>query len=85
MACQPRVCMHMRNTKYCIVEVPFKQILNVKQYPFLKHFIHYKIAGALTSLFAPCMECCGDASCLCIPIDREESNVRKDKRITMVQ
>ena len=21
MACQPRVCMRMRNTKYCIVEV----------------------------------------------------------------
>ena len=42
-------------------------------------------AGALTSLFTLCMECCGDASCLHIPIDREESNVRKDKRITMVQ
>ena len=42
-------------------------------------------AGALTSLFTPCMECCGDASCLRIPIDREESNVRKDKRITMAQ
>ena len=27
MACQPRVCMHMRNTKYCIVEVPSKQAL----------------------------------------------------------
>ena len=25
MACQPRVCMRMRNTKYCIVEVPSKQ------------------------------------------------------------
>ena len=24
-ACQPRVCMRMRNTKYCIVEVPSKQ------------------------------------------------------------
>ena len=31
------------------------------------------------------MECCGDASCLRIPIDREESNVRKDKGITMAQ
>ena len=40
---------------------------------------------ALTSLFTPCMECYGDASCLRIPIDREESNVRKDKRITMAQ
>ena len=34
-----------------------------------------KTAGTLTSLFTPCMECCGDASCLRIPIDRE---VRKD-------
>ena len=61
--------------------------LTVKQCPliFLKRFIHYKTAGALTSLFTPCMECCGDASCLRIPIDREESNVRKDKRITMAQ
>ena len=25
MACQPRVCMRMRNTKYCIVEVPSKR------------------------------------------------------------
>ena len=84
--------MRMRNTKYCIVEVPSKQALinlvldeNVKQYLFLNRFIHYKTAGALTSLFAPCMECCGDASCLRIPIDREESNVRKDKGITMAQ
>ena len=68
--------MRMRNTKYCIVEVHSKRAfinlvldLNVKQYPFLKHFIHYKTAGALTSLFTPCMECCDDASCLRIPID----------------
>ena len=46
MACQPHVCMRMRNTKYCIVEVPSKRAfinlvldLNVKQYPFLKRFI----------------------------------------------
>ena len=91
MACQPRVCMRMRNTKYCIVEVASKRAFinlfldkNVKQYPFLKRFIHNKTAGALTFLFAPCMECC-DTSCLRIPIDREESNVRKDKRITMAQ
>ena len=25
MACQPRVCMRMRNTKYCIVEVASKR------------------------------------------------------------
>ena len=25
MACHPRVCMRMRITKYCIVEVPSKQ------------------------------------------------------------
>ena len=25
------------------------------------------------------MECCGHANCLCISINREESNVRKDK------
>ena len=92
MACQRRVCMCMRNTKYCIVEVASRQAFinlvlyeNVKQYPFLRHFIHNKTAGALTFLFAPCMECCGDASFLRIPIDREESNVRKDKRITMAQ
>ena len=84
--------MRMRNTNYCIVEVASKQPFinlvldkNVKQYPFLKRFIHNKTAGALTFLFAPCMECCGDASCLRIPINREESNVRKDKRITMAQ
>ena len=47
--------------------------------------VHYKTAGTLTSLFTPCMECCGNASCLHIPINREESNVRKDKRITMAQ
>ena len=90
MACQPRVCMRMRNTKYCIVEVSSKRafinlVLERKEYPFLKRFICYKTAGALTSLFAPCMECCDDASCLRIPIDREESNVRKDKRITLAQ
>ena len=92
MACKPRVCMRMCNAKYCIVEVTSKQVFvnlvldeNVKQYPFLKRFIHYKTAGALIFLFAPCMECCGDASCLRIPIDREESSVRKDKRITMAQ
>ena len=33
----------------------------------------------------PGMECCGHANCLCIPIDREESNERKDKRITIAQ
>ena len=85
MACQPRVCMRMRNTKYCIVEVPSKQafIKSCSRLKRLKRFIHYKTAGALTSLFALCMECCGDASCLRIPIDREENNVRKDKGITM--
>ena len=25
MECQPRVCMRMRNTKYCIVEVASKR------------------------------------------------------------
>ena len=73
MACQPHMCMRMRNTKYCIVEVPSKRafinLVLVKQYPFLKRFIHYKTAGALTSLFTPCMECCDDASCLRIPMD----------------
>ena len=38
MACQPRVCMHMRNTKYCIVEVASKQafinLVNRKTTPF---------------------------------------------------
>ena len=94
MAYQPCVCMRMRTTKYCIVEVASKRAFinlvldeTIIQYPliFLKHFVHYKTAGALTSLFTPCMECCGDTSCLRIPIDREESNARKDKRITMVQ
>ena len=51
----------------------------------LLHFIHYKTAGALTFLFTPCMECCGHVNCLWISIDWQESNVRKDKRITMVQ
>ena len=77
MACQPRVCMRMRNTKYCIVELPSKRAfinlvcsrLKHKHYPFLKRFIHFKTAGALTSLFAPCMECCDDANCSRIPID----------------
>ena len=27
MACQPHVCMRMRNTKYCTVEVASKQTL----------------------------------------------------------
>ena len=47
MACQPRVCMRMCNTKYCIVEVASKQAFinlfldkNVKQYPFLKRFLY---------------------------------------------
>ena len=31
-------------------------------------------------LFILCMECCGYANCLRIPVDREESNKRKDKR-----
>ena len=30
-------------------------------------------------LFTPCMECCGHINCLRIPINREESNERKDK------
>ena len=46
---------------------------------------NYKIAGALLYLFTPCMECCGHANCLCISFDREYSNERKDKRITMAQ
>ena len=67
--------MHMRNTKYCTVEVASKQKLvldlTVKQYHliFLKRFIHYKTAGALTFLFTLCMECCGHANCLRIPIN----------------
>ena len=85
--------MRMRNTKYCTVEVDSKQILsssrlNRKTIPLdipEVFFIHYKTAGTLASLFTPCMECCGHANCLRIPIDREESNVRKDKRITMAQ
>ena len=36
-------------------------------------------------LFTLHMECCGYANYLHIPIDREESNEMKDKRITMVQ
>ena len=79
--------------KYYTVEVASKQTLTVKQYPLIflkrfyaiKRFIRYKTAGTLTFLFTLCMECCGDASCLRIPINREESNVRKDKRITMAQ
>ena len=92
MVCQPRVCMRMRNTKYFTLEVASKQAsisfvldYTVKHHPliFLKHLIHYKTAGALLFLFTPCMECC---NCLRIPlIDREESNVRKHKRITMAQ
>ena len=31
-------------------------------------------------LFTPYMECCGLANCLCIPIDREEGNKRKNSR-----
>ena len=46
---------------------------------------NYKIAGALLYLFTPCMESCGHANSLRIPFDREESNERKDKRITMAQ
>ena len=84
---QTNVCMHMRNT---IVEVASKRAcsrLSRKTIPLdiLKRFIHHKTAGALTSLFTLCMECCGDASYLRIPIDREESTVRKDKGITMAQ
>ena len=47
--------------------------------------VHYKTAGALPFLFTKCMECCGHVTCLRIPIDREESNVRNDKSITMAQ
>ena len=54
-------------------------------FKFLNFLIILKTAGALISLFVPCMECCGDASCLRIPIDREESNGRKHKGITMAQ
>ena len=39
----------------------------------------YTHVAYITSLFALCMECCGDTSCLRIPIDREESNVRRTK------
>ena len=54
----------------------FKQLL-LRMYmtTFLKGLINYKTAGA--------HECCGHTNCLGIPIDREESNERKDKRITM--
>ena len=82
MECQLRVCMHMLDTKQAFIN-----LVNRKTIPLdiPERFIHYKTTGALTSLFTPCMECCGDTSCLRIPIDREESNVRKDKRITMAQ
>ena len=36
MACHPRVCMRMRNTKYCIVEVPSKQAFISKSCSRLK-------------------------------------------------
>ena len=45
---------------------------------FSTNSLHYKTACTLTSLFTPCMECCGDANSLRIPMDREESNL-KDK------
>ena len=31
-------------------------------------------------LFTPCMERCGHTNCLCIPIDREESNEGRLKK-----
>ena len=36
MACQPRVCMRMCNTKYCIVEVPSKRAFILKSCSRLK-------------------------------------------------
>ena len=54
---------------------------------FYEAIYNYKTAGAhyCTCLYLE-LECCGHANCLCIPFsDREESNERKDKRITMVQ
>ena len=36
-------------------------------------------------LLTPCMECCGHTNCLHIPMDNEESNEGKDKRIIMAQ
>ena len=67
---------------YCTLEVAFKlpsiNLVQEKQYPliFLKRLIHYKTTGASTFLFTPCMECCGHANCLCIPIDREERKTK---------
>ena len=62
--------------------------LQPRAFGLLNHLVPLVLAsnyyvGSLTYLFTPCMECCGDVSCLRIPIDREESNARKDKRITM--
>ena len=82
--------MRMHITKCCTLEVTSKQA-SINLVPlnntliFLKCLIHYKTAGALTFLFTPCMECCDHTNCLHIPMDKEESNLRKDKRITTAQ
>ena len=77
----PSTCACVYAHVYCTFIRASINLVLEKQYPliFLKRLIHYKTTGA------SCMECCGHANCLRIPIDREESNVRKDKRITMAQ
>ena len=61
--------MRMRNTKYCIVEVPSKQVF------------FSNMTRRISTMYG--MLWC--TSCLRIPIDREESNGRKHKGITMAQ
>ena len=83
MACQPHVCVCA-----CVILsiVTWKLLLNiVTQYPLttiLKRFINYI---CINFPVYPCIKCYGHTNCLHIPIGREESNERKDKRIIMVQ
>ena len=55
---------------------------SMKQFITIKQQAHI-IVPACLHLVA--MECCGHTNYLRITFDREESNKRKDKRITMAQ
>ena len=85
--------MHMRNTKYCSLEVASNidytyPYLTITQYPlatYLKQFIKQKarINVPVHTMYE--MLWSHKLFQVRIPIDREESNERKDKGITMAQ
>ena len=91
MGWQPRVCMHMRNSYLSTVVYNASKTV----FPLTTSRTHATFHGAIQPVYNYKTAGAHDYTlygmlwsrwnCLRIPIDGEESNERKDKRITMAQ